>query len=904
MRGPARRRLSNGYSFVRIARSRTVDQTPRMRWPLAGREAELRSAAAALGGGAAGGVVVAGAAGVGKTRLATEIAALAEEQGCTVAWVRATRSAASIPLGAFAPLLPAGLPDGVELLARARDVLAERAAGRRLVLCVDDGQLLDDASAALVHQLVAAGEAFAAVTVRRGEPVPDALRALWKDELCPVLELGELSREEVGGLLAAGLGGPVDGASAATIWALTRGNALFLRELARHGLDRGQLAEDGGVWRWRGPMEVGTRLAELVDLRIDGVDADARELLELVAVAGPLELGLLGPGAPAGLEALERGELVEHRADGRRRSVDVAHPLHGEAVRARLTPSRLAALHRRLADAVSAHGARRGGDLLRVATWRLESGGSEDGALFARAAFRALAAPDAALAERLARAALQAGAGFRAELALGRALAVAGRGAEAEARFAGLAGRVEDDRELAEVAVARARNLFWALDRADDADAALRGAEQVVRDAALRHELAAQRARLTAAHGRPAPALAAARPLLDDPGVDERARTTAAMGAVEALFTSGRSDAAVALAGTWLPVARRRRHELPSAEPVLAGMRPMALRLAGRLTEATTASEQAYAELLSRRSATGIAVEANSLGLIWLARGRVRTALRFCRESAALLRDADPVGMLAFALAGVGQAAAQAGEPDAARAAIAELERTALGHKAFAVELELARAWDAAAHGELTRARALARDAGALARSHGQDAYAVRALHELCRLGDPGTAAPELAELADRVDGPHAATAAAHAAALVARDGNALLAVAERFAAHGALLVAVEAAGAAAEAHRETGRQASARAATARAGLWLAECEGARPPTLLAAPDAAGLTAREREIALLAAAGSSSREIAAQLVVSVRTVDNHLQHAYRKLGVTRRQDLARVLAPPGYQGSG
>ena len=106
--------------------------------------------------------------------------------------------------------------------------------------------------------------------------------------------------------------------------------------------------------------------------------------------------------------------------------------------------------------------------------------------------------------------------------------------------------------------------------------------------------------------------------------------------------------------------------------------------------------------------------------------------------------------------------------------------------------------------------------------------------------------------------------------------------------------MAAEAADAAAAAHREAGRQASARAAAARAGLWLTECEGARPPTLFAAPRAAGLTPREREIALLAAAGSSSREIADRLVVSVRTVDNHLQNAYRKLGVTRAR-TSRVL---------
>jgi len=869
-----------------------------MPWPLVGREAELRFVADALSDGGAGGVVIAGPAGVGKTRLALEAAQLAEARGDIVAWVRATRSAASIPLGAFAPLLPATdlrIPEGVELLARAREALAERAGGRRLVLCVDDGQLLDDGSAALVHQLVAAGEAFATTTVRRDDAVPDALRALWKDELCPRLELGELSRVEVDDLLAAALGGRVDGRSVTAMWELTRGNALFLRELVRHGVERGLLAKSGGVWRWRGRVEAGTRLAELVDLRIEELDPGARRVLELVAVGGPLEGELLAPDAPAALEELESSELVERRTEGRRKFVDVAHPLHGEAVRARLTPTRIDTIRAQLADAVQARGARRGGDLLRVATWRLEAGVTEDGPLFARAATRALGAHDPVLAERLARAAVQAGGGFDAELAHGRALAAAGRGPEAERLLTGLAEQADDDRDRAAVALARARNLFWALDRADDAEAVLQAAERQVADAALRHELTAQRVRLTAGRARPHAALAAARPLLDDDGVHERARTTAALGAVEALFTSGQTEEAVALAEAWLPAARRSRNELPHAETVLVGMRALALRLAGRLVEATTLSERAYAIHVERRSATAVAVEANSLGLIWLARGRVRTALRYCRESAALLREGDAPGMLAFALAGIGQAAAQAGERDMARAAVVEMERTPLGHKGFAIDLELGRAWSAAASGEVARSRVLARDAGALALARGQDAFAVGALHALCRLGDPATAGPELADLADRVDGPYAETAAAHAAALVGGDGAALLAVAERFAEQGALLVAVEAADAAAAAHREAGRQASARSAVARAGLWLAQCEGARPPTMLATPEAADLTPREREIAHLAAAGSSSREIAERLVLSVRTVDNHLQNAYRKLGVTRRQDLARVL---------
>lgn len=52
------------------------------------------------------------------------------------------------------------------------------------------------------------------------------------------------------------------------------------------------------------------------------------------------------------------------------------------------------------------------------------------------------------------------------------------------------------------------------------------------------------------------------------------------------------------------------------------------------------------------------------------------------------------------------------------------------------------------------------------------------------------------------------------------------------------------------------------------------------------------LTPAERETALLAAAGRSNKDIAAELSLSVRTVESYLSNAYEKLGVQGRGQLA------------
>ena len=56
------------------------------------------------------------------------------------------------------------------------------------------------------------------------------------------------------------------------------------------------------------------------------------------------------------------------------------------------------------------------------------------------------------------------------------------------------------------------------------------------------------------------------------------------------------------------------------------------------------------------------------------------------------------------------------------------------------------------------------------------------------------------------------------------------------------------------------------------------------------------LTARELEVAELVARGKSNPEIAAALVISVRTVQGHVEHILRKLGFGSRSQVAAWVA--------
>jgi hypothetical protein len=64
------------------------------------------------------------------------------------------------------------------------------------------------------------------------------------------------------------LGGLVDSAAARRLWSVTRGNALYLRQLVDGELEACRLHQVAGVWRWSGELALSPGLVELVSARI------------------------------------------------------------------------------------------------------------------------------------------------------------------------------------------------------------------------------------------------------------------------------------------------------------------------------------------------------------------------------------------------------------------------------------------------------------------------------------------------------------------------------------------------------------------------------------------------------------------------------------------------------------
>jgi DNA-binding CsgD family transcriptional regulator len=900
-----------------------------------------------------------GEPGIGKTALLSELIERARGRQIRVLGARSTPIEQDVAFGVaiqlFAPVLeaastvererllagPAGLAEsllsgraaqGAGSLQGLRWLALRLARPRRLVIAVDDVQWCDTPSLQLVHALaLARGEVpLVVAATHRPEATadPEDLAAgiaglSGVRMLRPAALSGEASSTVVRSLMER-----ADAGFCAACAQASGGNPFLLRELVI------TLREEGRVGLGSDAPDVAVAVPRSVAVaalvRIARLGDAARRLAEAVAV--------LGDGAPLDLAA----RLTAHGADGQGATQEsvaatadslaaigvlagglplrFAHPLLGAAVHADIPPVARQLAHARAAEALSETGA----PAIAVAAHLLLGPRPFDAAAVTAllvAGQEALARDDAPAAERALAALLEQtltdDVRREAETGLALAQAAAGRATALERLRTALLTERDPD--------ARAEPLrkLWRLHFARGEFAAAAACAREASDAVgpgepLPPTLAAER--LACAQFAPEfvePEVQAFRLRLledalagilpDDPGVLAQLAAYLAVGGAPAAYVGKIGDAAFAGAAR-------------DAEP-WDGLTLAFLGAGAVYTEDVERAERAIGEL------ERVAVRHGS-ALPWVHARHWRAELRFRQgqldEALVAARESLEIASESWAF-WFSRAAALLvrgnivrGDLAAARAAQAVADQTdqdtLYGNFGRASRGELL-----LAEGRPTEALATLQAAGDSFAARGFSNSAVlpwrpQAVLAAMALGDVDQAAALAADEVDearRIGLPAAIGTAIRAQALATTDGAARTQLFEEaVAALEPAIDRLELAKALAdlgELHARRGRMADARGPLARAAELARECGAAPLATRVQAAlastgarsrggaDRDELTATERQIAQLAAEGLTNREIAGRLVVTPKTVEWHLTHAYAKLGVRSRRELSDAL---------
>jgi type II secretory pathway predicted ATPase ExeA len=717
------------------------------RWRLVGRERELEAVLAAYANGE-NGIVLTGAGGVGKTRFAREaLARLAPEPG-RVEWVTATRAAAAIDFGAVSHLLPAGVwtVDRLTILRRlAGHFRAIRDESGRPVVVVDDAHLLDPASAAFIHHLAAHNLAFLLVVVRAGEPVLDAVAALWKEDLIGRIDLHPLPDSATGLLLDDLFEGRLDVVSRRELVKYVAGNLLLLRELLQASAESGSLRRVDGIWRWSGAVPVTGRFVEVVEAQIGALDDELRTLVEAVACAEPLPVALLERVVDErAVAAAERRELVVTEVSGERLVARLRHPLHREVIRAALSPARARTVWLRLAGAADGT---RATDLPPTWAWPAAAGASVAPEDLLPAARDALARADHRSAERLARAAQAGSGGAPADQLLAEILTHQGRYDEAAQELPGSPPpRAENSgRAHTRWCLTRAAILFWGgSDRA--------AAERTLAAARQRDMAEASRCWMLLFDGRGRDALRAGTDVLRAPDASPEAVITAAAAVTAVTGLGGDVEQATNVYRRGLAAAAHGEAGLPWERLQLGYAYCLVLLANGWLRDAWRLADQEYQAAAAAATSPVVGGWSALRGAVARAQGRIGPADRALREAMALLENYDAWGLARLCQAELAGAAALGGDADTAAALLRRADRHGQRPgRLIEPWVELSRAWTAAAAGNTSHAAALARHAADLARATGQPTHEATSLYAAARLGDARAVKARLGALAGRL---------------------------------------------------------------------------------------------------------------------------------------------------------
>ncbi|MDM7990494.1 LuxR family transcriptional regulator [Arthrobacter sp. zg-Y877] len=860
-----------------------------------------------LSGAARGsGCLLVGEAGIGKTAVMQHVLRNLQEDTYIVQ-VRGSEFAGRTPFGALTFLLSDLDPElsthPVMILRGLTRLVAERSGGRPVLLAVDNAEELDEFSAMVLTQMVLNRSAGMLVAFRDFSSAPAEFAGLWRDGILARVDLEPLSVSETAAYLGSLLGGTVSRAAAAAVHGYAGGNPHLLSLARTDFQDAGRLRQHNGCWILAPGQELhGGRVASAVMGSLAGLTPAQTRLLQLLSMAEslPLPVVLSRLDSPD-LDALQEQGIVT--LDARPvPDVLITSPVTARSVRAGLSRARQRQLFEELAPALNEGLVL---DPLVLARWLNGIGELPAPELVLRAARQATDSGQPETAVGLLSAAFdgEGTAGAAVELArartaqgeYGAALGVLARfrgsdsvpSAEDRIRLQLAEGRVlciqatglRDPRSTeapTEPARMRHTDLFEQAEREIGALATADGADT----ADLVRELVLARAECHSAHGR---FQANASYLADLEIADADFRILRAAWLCEAWSMTNRQDDAV-------EQAARVERQLQGAG-LSTGTR---IRVVSRLlhTYALAGALPACERLLARSAADGMEGTYTELaeGLLHAFAGRPEAALAALTPAVSQLMASGPAAFLPLAAAAAAYCHAAEGRSEEARRYL-QVQRSAADGGPWAVRRG-ARHFAALSEAALGSETGSGRFSSLAAQDHRRGAYAYELLARFTamRLGDEESLDDVLSVAANQ-QGDFAALCELYAKGLGNGDAQVLLRASEVAAGIGHVLLA-----------REISEHALGIASGAGDRATVRFIHRSRRVAATDAPPEAAdeflgaLTARERSIARKAVAGTSNKQIAEDLGISVRTVEGHLYQVYSKLHVGSRRELARTIA--------
>jgi predicted ATPase len=395
----------HGYRFVAPVVQRAPADSPPGGVPFVGRAQTLQQLTGALDAAMAGSgqvVLLAGEPGIGKTRLAEELARIARPRGVRVLngwcyegrgappfwpWVQILRALARTytaerlraKLGAGADALSLILPElreewpaleppvqagrdelRFELLRSASSFLVRAAEEQPIALIVDDLHRADEPSLGLLaflaheigHSAILVLGSYRDAAVDRQHPLSETLEELTRHTLFEWVRLGGLAPDEVRTLVGLLAGSAASSIPFDTVLEKTDGNPFFVTELVRF-LTAGTAARTQGRAA-RGP-DVPPAVREVILGRLARLSPSCNEALSVASVIGR-DFTLEGVERASELDAetlsdaIDEGRKAGMISEGPGGDPRFAHVLLQEAVCEALGRARRARLHRRVAE--------------------------------------------------------------------------------------------------------------------------------------------------------------------------------------------------------------------------------------------------------------------------------------------------------------------------------------------------------------------------------------------------------------------------------------------------------------------------------------------------------------------------------------------------------------------------